>query len=161
MSKDYKGLANHCLAFNSSLAVLGVLLINRMPTYSADLSGFSVTELRALLDSAIEILHGLDGGNKTMMRCRDTLAQLLTAFDVDGTYVGNGRRWVPWLTIIVHTGHAPGFTPASFSLSPTSAWAWQLMDPGMFGSELSLGLEHEGGLNTAYASQLPGGFEVP
>jgi len=72
--------------FNSSLAVLGVLLINRIPTYSADLSGFSVAELRALLDSAIEILHGLDGGNKTMMRCRDTLAQLLTAFDFDGTW---------------------------------------------------------------------------
>ncbi len=57
-----------------------------MPTYSAELSAISVAELRALLDAAMEILHGLDKGNKVIMRCRDTLAQLLTALDFDGMH---------------------------------------------------------------------------
>jgi hypothetical protein len=32
----------------------------------------------------MEILQGLDKGNKVIMRCRDTLAQLLIACDFDG-----------------------------------------------------------------------------
>jgi hypothetical protein len=72
-------------AFNASLAVLGVLLIKRIPTYSAELSTIPVADLRGMLDMAMDVLRGLDKGNKTIMRCRDTLAQLLTAYDFDGT----------------------------------------------------------------------------
>lgn len=66
--------------------MLGVLLIKRMPAYAAELSAIPAGELRALLDTAMDILRGLDKGNKTIMRCRDTLAQLLTAYDFDGMH---------------------------------------------------------------------------
>lgn len=36
-----------------------------------------------MIDTAMQILHGLDKGNKTIMRCRDTLTRLVTAFDFD------------------------------------------------------------------------------
>lgn len=52
--------------------------------YSAELSGLSVTELRSLLDTAMGILQDLDKGNKTISRCRDTLARLLVEFDMNG-----------------------------------------------------------------------------
>lgn len=64
--------------------MLGVLLIKRVPIYSAELSSIPVAELRAMLDTAMDILQCLDKGNKTIMRCRDTLSQLLTAYDFDG-----------------------------------------------------------------------------
>lgn len=52
--------------------------------YSAELSGLSVAELRSLLDTAMGILQDLDKGNKTILRCRDTLARLLAEFDMNG-----------------------------------------------------------------------------
>jgi hypothetical protein len=82
-ARDYPEYNSSDLAFNSSLAILGVLLIKRTPSYSEHLSNFTLLELRTLLDTAMEILHGLDKGNKTIMRCRDTLTRLLTAFDFD------------------------------------------------------------------------------
>ncbi|KAK3332833.1 hypothetical protein B0T19DRAFT_457818 [Cercophora scortea] len=105
--------------FNAALALLGVLAIKRMPAYTAELSTCSsVAELRVLLDTALEILRDLDkGGNKTILRCRDTLAQLLTAFD--------------------SAGQVSGTMHPSFSFSPSNAWALQLMEPGLFGSELA------------------------
>ncbi|KAL4898595.1 putative Zn(II)2Cys6 transcription factor [Aspergillus ambiguus] len=106
--------------FNASLAVLGVLLVNKIPAYSGELSMFAVDDLRALLDTAMEILQGLDKGNKIIMRCRDTLTRLLMTLDFDK--------------------NVPGLRPPSFSLSPSSVWAWQLMDPSLFISEASLSL---------------------
>ncbi len=96
-----------------------------------------------MLDMAMEILQCLDKGNKTIMRCRDTLAQLLTAYDFDGMehLVVHIRGMADSGSTL--TGHAAGFTPDPFSLSPTSAWAWQLMDPGLLGSELAYDLEPE------------------
>jgi hypothetical protein len=73
-------------AFNASLAVLGILAIKRIPAYAADLAAFSVTELRHLLDSALEILDGLDGGSEIITRCRAALAQLLRELDQDGEF---------------------------------------------------------------------------
>ncbi|CAI7573380.1 unnamed protein product [Penicillium viridicatum] len=108
------------ITFNSSLAVLGILLIKRIPAYSGQLSTFSLSELRDLLETAVEILGGLNKGSETVMRCRDTLTRLITAFDFDA----NVAR----------------FAPASFSLSPSSAWAWQLVNPGLFSSEIPLSL---------------------
>lgn len=52
--------------------------------YSAELSDLSVAELRSLLDTATGILQDLDKGNKTILRCRDTLARLLAEFDMSG-----------------------------------------------------------------------------
>ncbi|KAJ5839466.1 hypothetical protein N7455_006060 [Penicillium solitum] len=118
-------------AFNSSLAVLGILLIKRIPAYSGQLSTFSVTELRSLLETAMEVLRGLNKGSETVMRCRDTLMRLITAFDFDA-----------------------GFTPESFSLSPSSAWAWQFVNPGLFSSEASLSLA-PGTVDIASGSQFP------
>ncbi|KAK3358167.1 hypothetical protein B0T25DRAFT_567403 [Lasiosphaeria hispida] len=73
------------VSFNSSLAILGVLAVKRNPTYTAELSSFLVAQLRALLDTAMEILNGLDKGNTTIMRCRNIFTRLITAYDdVDG-----------------------------------------------------------------------------
>lgn len=44
-------------------------------------------ELRGLLETAVEILGGLNKGSETVMRCRDTLTRLITAFDFDGKSV--------------------------------------------------------------------------
>lgn len=71
-------------AFNASLAILGVLLIKRNSPGQTKLPDFTIAELRALLDSAMEILQGLDKGNKTVMRCRDSLSRLVAAFDING-----------------------------------------------------------------------------
>ncbi|OQD92814.1 hypothetical protein PENSOL_c037G07255 [Penicillium solitum] len=122
------------ITFNSSLAVLGILLIKRIPTYSGQLSAFSVSELRGLLETAVEILGGLNKGSETVMRCRDTLTRLITAFDFDA--------------------NVAGFAPASFSLSPSSAWAWQLVNPGLFSSEVPLSLA-PGTFDILSGSQLP------
>jgi hypothetical protein len=54
-----------------------------MPAYSRQLITFSVPELRALLETAMEILHGLNKGSETITRCRDTLTRLIIAFDFD------------------------------------------------------------------------------
>lgn len=43
-----------------------------------------MSELRGLLETAVEILGGLNKGSETVMRCRDTLTRLITAFDFDG-----------------------------------------------------------------------------
>ncbi|KAJ5432090.1 uncharacterized protein N7458_011246 [Penicillium daleae] len=120
--------------FNSSLAVLGILLIKRIPAYSGQLSTFSVSELRGLLETAMEVLRGLNKGSETVMRCRDTLTRLITAIDFDA--------------------NVAGFAPASFSLSPSSAWAWQFVNPGLFSSEASLSLA-PGTVDVASGSQLP------
>ncbi|KAL2702134.1 hypothetical protein AAEP93_006432 [Penicillium crustosum] len=120
--------------FNSSLAVLGILLIKRIPAYSGQLSTFSVSELRGLLETAVEILGGLNKGSETVMRCRDTLTRLITAFDFDA--------------------NVAGCAPASFSLSPSSAWAWQLVNPGLFSSEVPLSLA-PGTFDPLPGSQLP------
>lgn len=55
-----------------------------MPAFSAELSDISAVNLRALLDTAMDVLHGLDNGSETIMRCRDTLTRLLTELDSDG-----------------------------------------------------------------------------
>ena len=52
------------------------------------------------------------------------------------------------------TANAPEFAPASFSLSPSSAWAWQFVNPGLFSSEASLNLAPET-VDAASGSQLP------
>ncbi|CAI7590840.1 unnamed protein product [Penicillium discolor] len=122
------------ITFNSSLAVLGILLIKRIPAYSGQLSAFSVSELRGLLETAVEILGGLNKGSEIVMRCRDTLTRLITAFDFDA--------------------NVAGFAPASFSLSPSSAWAWQLVNPGLFSSEVPLSLA-PGTFDILPGSQLP------
>lgn len=33
--------------------------------------------------------------------------------------------------------------PGPFSLSPSSAWAWQLLEPGLFASDMSLGIAQD------------------
>ncbi len=75
------------LAFNASLVLLGILAIKRIPDFAADLSASSDTALRHLLDTALEILDGLDGGNETITRCRAALAQLVSELDHNGTYI--------------------------------------------------------------------------
>lgn len=59
-------------------------MIKRIPSYSEKLSTISVSELRGLLETAMEVLRGLNKGSETVMRCRDTLTRLITAFDFDG-----------------------------------------------------------------------------
>ncbi|KAL4751356.1 hypothetical protein BDW72DRAFT_212812 [Aspergillus terricola var. indicus] len=127
--------------FNASLAILGVLIVQivpmstpQHPTYSA----FSTTELRGLLDTAMEVLTGLDQGNKTLMKCRDTLGRLLR-----------------WIDLNSNANPTPDtFTPESLSLFPSSAWTCQLMDPCLFSSEASLGLAI-GAYDNGYDSQMP------
>ncbi len=63
---------------------MGILAIKRIPTYATDLAAFSTSELRHLLDTAMEILDGLDGGNETITRCRAALSQLLAELDQGG-----------------------------------------------------------------------------
>lgn len=46
---------------------------------------FSISELRTLVDAAIDILHGLDQGNETLIKCQDTLRKFLVAIEIDGT----------------------------------------------------------------------------
>lgn len=72
-------------AFNASLAIVGVLLVTRNPTYSGELPMVFAMELRGMLDTAMEILYGLDqGNNTTIMKCRDTLQRILRAIDNNG-----------------------------------------------------------------------------
>jgi hypothetical protein len=66
------------------LAILGVLLIKRIPAYSRAFSTFSILELRTLVDTAIDILHGLDQGNETLIKCQNTLRKFLIAMEIDG-----------------------------------------------------------------------------
>lgn len=114
------GVILTCLsAFNASLALLGVISIKRMPLpNSTILSAISTTELRKMMDTALEILHGLDGGNETIARCRDALSQMLKAVDSTG-----------------QSG-----TSDVVNLSPSGAWVAQLMDSGLFSSELTMGV---------------------
>ncbi|KAK4175182.1 fungal-specific transcription factor domain-containing protein [Triangularia setosa] len=103
--------------FNASLALLGVLAIKRMPIHNDFvLAPISAVELRRMMDTAMEILHGLDGGNETITRCREALSQMLEAVD------SNGQPQASYL-----------------EFSPSSTWAMQLMDPGLFSSELTMG----------------------
>ncbi|KAJ5909659.1 hypothetical protein N7504_004302 [Penicillium tannophilum] len=122
------------ITFNASLAVLGILLIKRIPAYSGQSPTVSVPELRGLLDTAMDILHGLNKGNETIMRCRETLTRLITAFESNGDIAE--------------------IVPASFSLSPSSAWAWQLVNPGLFSFEASSSLA-PGTVDVPSSSQLP------
>lgn len=132
--------------------------------YSSELSGLSVAELRSLLDTAIGILQDLDKGNKTILRCRDTLARLLAEFDMNDN---QGTHWLLMvrspilfaLTIIGIDLAGIDVMPGPFSLSPSSAWAWQLMEPGLFGSDMSLGLAHDGS-SGPQNSQFPANFEM-
>ncbi|KAK0669234.1 fungal-specific transcription factor domain-containing protein [Cercophora samala] len=105
--------------FNASLALLGVIVIKRMPLENSTvLSAISTAELRKMMDTALEILHGLDGGNETITRCRDALSQMLKAVDSTG-----------------QSG-----TSDLVDFSPSGAWAAQLMDSGIFSSELTMGV---------------------
>jgi hypothetical protein len=61
-----------------------MLLIKRIPAYSRAFSTFSILELRTLVDTGIDILHGLDQGNETLIKCQDTLRKLLIAMEIDG-----------------------------------------------------------------------------
>ncbi|KAJ0417773.1 putative Zn(II)2Cys6 transcription factor [Aspergillus carlsbadensis] len=71
--------------FNASLAILAVLLIKRIPAYSRAFSMLSILELRNLVNTAIDILHGLDQGNETLIKCQDTLRKFLLAIEIDAT----------------------------------------------------------------------------
>ncbi|KAL2827912.1 fungal-specific transcription factor domain-containing protein [Aspergillus pseudoustus] len=106
--------------FNAALAILGVLLVKRVPAYSGEFGMIESTELRSLLDMAMDILRGLDQGNITLLKCQETLQKLLLAVEYDCNLTK--------------------FTPQSLTLSPSSAWTWQLMDPGFFTSEASMSL---------------------
>lgn len=65
---------------------MGILLIKRMPAFSAELSDISAVDLRAMLDTAMDVLQGLDKGSKTTItRCRDALTRLLAELDSDGS----------------------------------------------------------------------------
>jgi hypothetical protein len=107
------------------------------------------------------ILQDLDNGNKTILRCRDTLARLLGEFDLNGakgTATATLSAWVGGMADRSSTAHADlgvgvGPTPGPFALSPSSAWAWQLLEPGLFGSA------HDPG--GAQPLQFSGGFEMP
>ncbi|KAK6823381.1 hypothetical protein RU639_005836 [Aspergillus parasiticus] len=120
--------------FNASLAILGVLLVKRLPAYSGEISIFSTMELRSLLDTAMDILQGLDQGNITLLKCQETLRKLLVAIDYDG----NLTR----------------FTPQSLTLSPSSVWTWQFMDPGFFTAEASMSFAM-GAFDSEGSSQVP------
>ncbi|KAL3484145.1 fungal-specific transcription factor domain-containing protein [Aspergillus germanicus] len=123
--------------FNASLAILGVLLIKRMPAYSRAFSTFSTLELRTLVDTAIDILHGLDQGNETLTKCQDTLRKFLITMEIDGN--------------LAH------FTPQPLALSPSNAWTWELIDPTFLSSEASMSFAVG-----AFAPEgVVGGFEVP
>jgi len=145
---------------------LGVLLVRRIYPFSAELAGSSVTELRSLLDTAMSVLLDLDWGNKIVLWCRNTLLQLLVEFDKNGSRgickplsqssFGAGLLTLAIYNIDLEIGPASG----PFSLSPTSAWAWRLTDPGLLAPDLPLGLVH--GLSAgSLTSQLPGGLEMP
>lgn len=132
--------------------------MKRIPLFSAELSGLSVTELRALLDTAMGILQDLDNGNKTILRCRDTLARLVTEFDLNGTKGMATVTLSSWIVgmadpSMANTDLGVGPTTGPFSLSPSSSWAWQLLEPGLFGST------HDS--YVAQALQFPNGFEMP
>ncbi|KAH2595429.1 hypothetical protein KXW93_001859 [Aspergillus fumigatus] len=122
--------------FNASLAILGVLLITKIPAYSKAFSMFSVLELRALVNTAIDILHGLDQGNEILIKCQDTLRKFLIAIEIDDN--------------VAH------FTPQPLTLSPSNAWTWELIDPAFFGSEASMSFALG-----AFGTEGSGGFEVP
>lgn len=49
--------------------------------------------------------------------------------------------------------------PGPFSLSPSSAWAWQLMEPGLFASDMSLGIAQEVS-GAPQGSQFPASFDM-
>lgn len=50
--------------------------------------------------------------------------------------------------------------PESLSLSPSSAWTWQLIDPGLFSLEASLSLAvGVGAFDAEPGSQIPGTAE--
>ncbi|KAI9370114.1 putative Zn(II)2Cys6 transcription factor [Aspergillus egyptiacus] len=124
-------------AFNASLAIVGVLLVARNPTYSGELPTVSAMELRSMLGTAMEILYGLDQGNNTMiMKCRDTLQRILRAIDNNNGIYRN----------------VSGFTPLSVS-SPSEP-TWRLVDPGLFSSEASLSLAM-GPPGAEWAAQIP------
>ncbi|CAG8942836.1 unnamed protein product [Penicillium salamii] len=132
--------------FNSSLAILGILLIKRIPVYSEQLSSISISDLRGLLETATQVLNGLNKGSETIVRCRDTLTRLISGFDFDGNHA-------PCISYHIQLTHQV-LEPASFSLSPSSAWAWQCVNPGLFSSEVSWSLAPET-VGVASGSQLP------
>ncbi|KAL4763647.1 putative C6 transcription factor [Aspergillus foveolatus] len=127
--------------FNASLAVIDVLIVQTVPISAPQLrtnSAFSTAELRGLLDTAMEVLTGLDQGNKTLMKCRDTLARLLRCIDLNS-----------------NADPTPDtFTPESLSLFSSGTWTGQLMDPCLFSSEASLGLAI-GAYDNGYDSHIP------
>ncbi|KAE8382394.1 fungal-specific transcription factor domain-containing protein [Aspergillus bertholletiae] len=108
--------------FNSSLAVIGVLLLQKSWD-TIHLLPIMPTELRAVLDTAMEILLDLDGGSKTIVKCRDTLSRLLAIVD--------SKRG---------TDEAP---TSPFTLTPSSLWAWQGLDQGLLRFDASLLLAPE------------------
>lgn len=73
-------------AFNCSLAVIGVLLLQKSLTTTHFLST-KPKELRAMLDTAMEILLELDGGSKSIVKCRDTLSSLMAVVDSSSKFI--------------------------------------------------------------------------
>ncbi|KAF9894960.1 hypothetical protein FE257_004582 [Aspergillus nanangensis] len=67
--------------------IVGILLIQKTFTH-IPLLPIAPAEVRDMLDTAMEVLLDLDGGSKTIMRCRDTLARLLAV--VDSNTFGHG-----------------------------------------------------------------------
>ncbi|KAH1594733.1 hypothetical protein KXX34_001853 [Aspergillus fumigatus] len=133
------GLLAELIPFNASLAILGVLLITKIPAYSKAFSMFSVLELRALVNTAIDILHGLDQSNEILIKCQDTLRKFLIAIEIDDS-----------------EDNVAHFTPQPLTLSPSNAWTWELIDPAFFGSEASMSFALG-----AFGTEGSGGFEVP
>lgn len=73
-----------------------MLLIQKTFTH-IHLQSIVPTELRVMLDTAMEILFDLDGGSKTIMRCRDNLARLLAAVDSNGMCIALSEDNIPYL----------------------------------------------------------------
>ncbi|KAL2820192.1 fungal-specific transcription factor domain-containing protein [Aspergillus cavernicola] len=67
--------------FNASLAILGVLLVEKTNLFPEIFLSLSVAEMRASLSNALDILRGLDNGNTMISKCQSTLKRLLHDYD--------------------------------------------------------------------------------
>lgn len=68
-------------AFNASLAILGVLVVEKTNVFPEIFLSLSVAEMRMSLSNALDTLQGLDNGNTMISKCRVTLNRLLHDYD--------------------------------------------------------------------------------
>ena len=139
--------------------------MRRRHLFPAELAGSSDADLRSMLDTAMGILQDLDKGSKTVLQCRNTLSRLLAEFDLNGTR----GKYKPshdavrggLLTLaMADTDQGDGPAPGPLWLSPTSTWAWQFTDSGLFGPDVPLDLTHDLS-DAAPTSQFPGRLDMP